>query len=291
MSEKRFFEYSTPSLRAVHAFNTMVMTIHRQCNAYIPSYEAEAVRYAAPELREQVMELLLTPKNHDELSKFVPGSAKHQQILERVARYESAQGVLRDLGYQSEVVCDEIYPDYMRLVQHQVTVTEEEYDQYEDLAYQVQRHYSFLTRSKFGFGQDTEVLEPEKIQDLCLPYVTYKNGDKRDLIQESLDNTRFLNRRIHSMELAEKLEIKHWELAALLPLEELVHKSDALGLRKYVEYKGHEYSEFELLKLHKDWLAAKEQKWVKDDQYMSYPTWGTYVEFLERVKAGEFSPA
>jgi hypothetical protein len=274
----------------VHAFNTAIMTIHRQFEGHIPSYDHERLRYAAPELREQVMQLLLTPKNYDKPEDFVPGSAKHQEILECVARHESAQGLLREMGYQKAVVCDEVYPDYLRLEQHQVTVTDWVYDQEFDEEHEVEHQYCFLTKSKFGFGLDTEVLEPEKIQDLCLPYVTYKNGDKRDLIQDSLDNTRFLNRRIHSMELAEKLEIKHWELAALLPLEELVHKSDALGLRKYVEYKGHEYTEFELLKLHKDWLAAKEQKYVYQDRYVPYPSWGTYVEFLERVKTGEFSP-
>jgi hypothetical protein len=277
MKTKKFIESEYFGLEEVHAFNTFLKSL--------PQADIN------PKLAQEIFDLISVHPSYEDITKYVPGSDKYNRIFQEDSAYNIAKAKLQAYNYSKELLIEECYPDYIYLYKHSITYKmetcdidygwdgEEEYITSSG-PYEVDVTQFFYTT---GFSKSEIVFDPTTIS---LPYINKAKASDSDIIQQYIDLHGRTTKRLHVYEECYK---RGWDTHTFLQVfdyQDITFYTTFLN-DDYIEVSdnitGKRYGNLEIEDLMEQYLVAKTKKYVYDDRYVEYPSYQSYIRFLEKL--------
>jgi len=264
MKIKKFLESKYYGLKEVHAFNS-----------FLKNLPPSMVDYS---LAEELFKLSEIRGSYEDPSKYVPGSESYNKIVQENLEYQKAQERLKEYGHSREQLLDECYPDYIYLYRHTIT-------------------YSVTQRHTEYWGED-EVSEPNVVDvtgffystgfygtkvlmnpsDLRLPYENPQGHDP-DIIKTYIDTHNATTKRLIAYMMCAEMK---WDVDIFLKVFD-VDTITIQGVGVFDETANKTYYAYDVKRLMEDFQSAASKKYIRGDEYVDYPHYGSYVRFLEKL--------
>lgn len=262
--DSKFYE-----LCDVKRFNDFIMSLKKISDE---SYHHQYIEYNFI----SVNELIKIHKPYEDLTKYVENSPSWLKLKQQYSDWENAQEQLKQLKHTSEQVLDEIYPTYLTIYKHTITIPDKDFDDFV-----IEKTYSFYVKGYCG-----EVIEDW--ESLLLPYTNKAYFEEKDLITEACDKIKWLNQQVLSYRMSERVGCKQSDIEKVFNINNLIFKSDGLGITHLVEYDGKTYYDHDFLNLLKDYEHESKIQYIKGDEYVEYPKFKPLLEFRKLLESGEY---
>lgn len=245
---------------------------------------SEEITKVPVEIQEKVLLLSSLYKPYDSLDKYVEGSAKWQEIVDKTKAYEDAQAKLLSMNYKFEQILDEYYPKSLNIYKHSLTIeldVSSEYYAYDDYYNDYEPRIEFrdchfyTSNDHFNKGAITDW------NDFFVPY-TYKKAywDTRDIVDHAIYTIETYESKLQAYSLCENIGIKLSELEIVFNINNITVYANNWGQYElFAKYNDKDYKKADILKLIEEAKVAKSLTYIHDDQYVSYPRNTPYVDF------------
>lgn len=254
----------------VKRFNDFILSLKKSADQNLYRYNFKPIN-----------ELIKIQQPYESLNKFVENSPTWLSLKDENIKWEEAQKKLKELKHTSEQVLDEIYPDYLDIYKHTITV-EEIYSNSEEEESTKEEIFTFYVQGYCG-----EVIE--NWSKLLLPYTCkkYHSDEDKDLIKRACENIEYLNRLIHTHELADRIGRTRHDIEKIFNINDLNFMTDG-WFSHFVEYEGKRYRDNDILKLLEEYETIVKLKYIHEDKYVEYPTHTNLIKFKKLLESGEY---
>jgi len=291
-------------LREAKAFNDFLETADMQD-------ENVLIRQPSEARAKEILDIDSKSLDYRETNDYVPGSAKHQEIVDRNATYAKNREYLKLIKHKKE---EFIYESGQNIHIYKHTYVEMEYPRQtyysEDEYYsgetdgvvqseQIEVLYTFWSNGAYNaepIGTNYEL----SFKSFKIPY-SKKDGyhhQATDLIQDALDYSDRLKSEIFAYQLCERLGIKFRDLETVFNIYRLDYYSPWIHGEKYCLYretysetdeeeqnsKVIKYTDKDILALIAEYQVEKTKNYVQDDKFIDVSE--PYVDFKKLVEAG-----
>ena len=278
MKPKRFITSKFYELPELHTLNT-----------YLKSLEPSNLD---KNKIEEIIGLLAHYESFYKLTDYVPGSPKHNQIIEQNKQYDEAQSKLKEYKYSKEIILDEIYTDLSCLIKHSITFIKEEErsewtsdDEYENYTVKVDFVGHFYTKS-----YDKISINPS---DYCLSYSKKGKGynaEEKDYIAEFIEKHKRTTSRLFCYTTCTE---QGWDVKLFMrtfDIHKLSYYSDVLGGFVYIKIEAidKEYHSWDVKNIMQEAEEAFGKKYIREDKYVDYPSYLSYLDFVKLLESGEY---
>jgi hypothetical protein len=261
MKTERFINSKFYSLKEVKRYNDFLTTLQSK-NSNVSKLELD-----------NVVNSLVVHRPYEDLSKFVEDSDKYNILFKEKEDYDVAQNYLKSINHKRVEIVSEVYPNYVQIYQHTITVEKTKYD------YELEESYKDICEEIFFTCRDKIVFS---FDEFILPYVCTAFFEPKDLVNEAIEQIDVLTNLVLAHRMSERLNVSISDLESVFDLRKLHHYTN------YVNYEDRDYYNNEVKSLIILSKEARSKEYIKEDKYVEYP-WNTpYLSFLKLLESNEY---
>jgi len=238
---------------------------------------------------KEINEHIKIHRPYDELNKFVENSPSWMRLKLDYDKWDNAQLKLKELKHTSEQIMDEIYPTYLTIYKHTITIFHSNEELYSKYGYGVLEEFpegiNEETHTFYVKGYGGDVIEDW--DSLLLPYYNDEQHNEKDLIQKACDHISWLNRVINVYKMADRIDCTYNDINDIFRISDLEFWSNGI-CTYYVIYDGKTYYDHQVKQLLGEYEIAKKLKYIHEDEYVKYPIFKPFLEFKKLLESGDY---
>lgn len=221
MKLKRFINSKYYSLKEVKELNDYILSLQQQVSLQAMLFDS-------------VLKAANTYCPYRNLSDYVRGSEIYNKILEEKENYKNSQEYLKSLNHKRVEVINEVYPDYLLIYKHTITVEKSRHNY--DFDYDSDESETYVGEDVF-FSYEDKVISD--FNCFVLPYVCKEYYEPKDLINEAIVEINSLTKKILAYQMSERLGVKLFELEMVFRINDLDHFHNMSS--SFIKYKEKDY--------------------------------------------------